>query len=252
MTDTHLIDDRLRRFISARDDADWQDVLRRAEDTPGFALPRLMRRRAVLALAACIAVAVPTAAFAHQIGNLLGISNEGTPVATSSLDFGSLPTIPGQPQQLDFPATMQLLGTRDGVSFYAARNAAGQICFALASTGRGSFGCRKDSGSDFPSQQNPVIAFPPFDHAAGIAADGVATVAYLDASGNTIASTPVTDNLYASSTTLPDGPVASIEALDPQGRVISDSKLSPTTIPWMVSFQGVTRAGSRSAPAPRP
>jgi hypothetical protein len=237
MTDTHLIDDRLRRFVSAPNDADWQDVLRRAEVKRRFPLPRVMRRRAVLALAACIVVAVPAAAFAHQIGNLLGISNKGTPVATSSLDFGGLPTIPGGSQQLDFPATMQLLGTRDGASFYAARNAAGQICFALATSDRRSFGCRTDSG--FPSQQYPVIAFPPFDHLAGIAADGVATVAYLDASGNTIASAPVTDNLYASSATIPEGGVASIEALDAQGRVISDSKLSPATIPLMGNKQGI-------------
>src|SRR5436190_1712525 len=60
---------------------------------------------------------------------------------------------------------------------------------------------------------------------AGIAADDVATVAYLDASGNAIATAPVTDNLFASSATIPDGTGGSVEALDTQGEVISDWKV---------------------------
>lgn len=42
MTDTHLIDERLRRFLTAEDDSDWQDVLRRAR--PRGTRSRMLRR----------------------------------------------------------------------------------------------------------------------------------------------------------------------------------------------------------------
>jgi hypothetical protein len=59
MSDTQMIEERLRSFLRAPDDADWQDVRRRAGETPARAAPRFTRRRMALALAACIAVAVP-------------------------------------------------------------------------------------------------------------------------------------------------------------------------------------------------
>jgi hypothetical protein len=57
MSDTQMIEERLRGYLAVPDDADWHDVLRRAGETPARAAPLFTRRRTVLALAACIAVA---------------------------------------------------------------------------------------------------------------------------------------------------------------------------------------------------
>jgi len=59
MSDTQMIEERLRGFVAAPDDADWQDVLHRAGETPKRSAPSFTRRRMALALAACIAVAAP-------------------------------------------------------------------------------------------------------------------------------------------------------------------------------------------------
>jgi len=60
----------------------------------------------------------------------------------------------------------------------------------------------------------------------GIAADGVATVAFTDADGNVLDSTPVVDNLFASSVRLGIGVATYIEALDAKGNVLSKRKLA--------------------------
>jgi hypothetical protein len=59
MSDTQMIEERLRGYLAAPDDADWQDVLRRVGEAPTRAAPFFTRRRMALALAACIAVAAP-------------------------------------------------------------------------------------------------------------------------------------------------------------------------------------------------
>jgi hypothetical protein len=65
MSDTQMIEERLRGFVAAADDADWQDVLRRAGERPKRATPAFTRHRVALALAlaACIAVAAPAIVF---------------------------------------------------------------------------------------------------------------------------------------------------------------------------------------------
>ena len=120
--------------------------------------------------------------------------------------------------ELGFASTMQLLGTRNGVSFYAARRADGHFCFALASeTGKG-VSC--DLDGTFPSPQRPVFVFPPLRRLAGFAADGVTSVAALDASGQTLDTAPVEGNVFASPSPLPQGEAVSIEARDANGAAI--------------------------------
>jgi hypothetical protein len=61
----------------------------------------------------------------------------------------------------------------------------------------------------------------------GVAADGVATVAFLDAAGNPLASTPVVNNLFASphgATPQPYDP-AYLETLDAAGNVLTGQPL---------------------------
>jgi hypothetical protein len=76
----------------------------------------------------------------------------------------------------------------------------------------------------FPSANDKVLSFP--GQLQGIAADGVATVAFVDADGNVLDSTPVTNNLFASRTRLGLGVASYIEALDANGNVLTKQKLA--------------------------
>jgi hypothetical protein len=180
-------------------------------------------RRIVLALALIAAVALPAAAFAGKLGDLLGLSNQGTSVATNSLDLSKDTGLDEAMQQLAFPSAMHLLGKKNGVSFYAARRADGDYCFAIESTVAKGVGC--DLNGTFPSPARPVMVFPPLIQFAGYAADGVATVAGIDASGSTVISAPVSQNLFASTSAGPFPSVVAIEALDAHGDVLATEHL---------------------------
>jgi hypothetical protein len=179
--------------------------------------------RIVLALALTAAVALPAAAFAGKLGDLLGLSNHGTPVATNSLDLSKDTGLNEAMQQLAFPSAMHLLGKKNGVSFYTARRADGDYCFAIESTVARGVGC--DLNGTFPSPARPVMVFPPLIQFAGYAADGVATVTGIDASGKTVISAPVSQNLFASATPGPFPSVVAIEALDTHGDVVATEHL---------------------------
>ena len=186
--------------------------------------PAVIRaRRIALVVALAAAVAVPAVAFAGRLGDLLGLSNEGTPVATSSLDLSRDTGLNEAMQQLGFPATMHLLGTQSGVGFYAARRTDGDYCFAIESAVAKGVGC--DLNGTFPSAARPVMVFPPLIQFAGFAADGVANVAGIDASGNTVVSAPVSRNLFASTVAGPFPSVVAIEALDTNGKVLATEQL---------------------------
>jgi hypothetical protein len=186
--------------------------------------PLVMRtRRIVLALALTAAVAVPAVAFAGKLGDLLGLSNGGTPVATSSLDLSKDTGLNEAMKQLAFPSAMHLLGNKNGVRFYAARRADGDYCFAIESKLAKGVGC--DLDGTFPSPARPVMVFPPLIQFAGFAADGVATVTGIDASDNTVLSAPVSRNLFASTVPGPFPSVVAIEAVDAQGNVLATEHL---------------------------
>ena len=191
-----------------------------ANPVPTAVRPRRRRRRYVLALAAA-ALLVPAA---YGADRLLGIANEGTSVPTSSV-------LPGQSkldealQEMQVGDTMQLLGTVNGVRIYAGRSAAGHICLAIdhvAETYEKGVLCDLNEPG-FPSADNQVLTFP--GQLQGIAGDDVATVAFVDAGGTVLDSTPVTDNLFASSTRLGLGVAAYVVALDANGNVLSKQKL---------------------------
>jgi hypothetical protein len=178
---------------------------------------RLPRRRLVVALAAAAAVLVPTAI---AIADEIGVSNNGTPVPLDSVPLG--PAL----QDLKVGGTMQYLGTLNGVAFYATRNADGRYCMAVDHVDQQyekGVGCdlRPDG---FPSAQVRVMTFPAGAQLQGIATDGVATVEALDANGTVLDSTPVVDNLFASTADLGDR-VAAIVALDANGNVLSTQTL---------------------------
>jgi hypothetical protein len=179
---------------------------------------RLNARRVVLGLALAAAVAAPAVAFAGKLGDLFGLSNHGTTQPTSSLALSQDSTMNEAMRGLGFPSTLQQLGTVNSVTFYASRRADGHYCFAIERGGtRGGVSC--DLAGSFPSSTTPVWIFPPHAGFNGYAADGVATVKRLDASGDVVVSAPVTSNLFAA----PAGDytaVATVDAFDAQGNRI--------------------------------
>ena len=183
-------------------------------------------RRIAIAVALAAAVAIPATAFAGKLGDLLGISNGGTPVSLGTVMPGET-KLDDAMQTLKVGGTMQSLGTLNGVAFYATRNADGNFCFAMVHVdgqpGKG-FGCDLNA-DDFPSADVQALTFPDLNRLQGVAADGVATVQVLDANGNVLDSTPVENNLFASTTDLPDGAAAAIRTLDADGNVIVTQQL---------------------------
>jgi hypothetical protein len=128
-------------------------------------------------------------------------------------------------QEMQVGSTMQLLGTLNGVRFYAARTAAGHFCIATEHVdGQFEKGVFCDLNADgFPSQAQ-ALTYPRI--LEGVAADGVATVAFLDAAGNVIDSTPVSNNLFASGKRFAAGEAAYVETLDASGNVTSKRPLT--------------------------
>jgi hypothetical protein len=182
-------------------------------------------RRPLLVLAAVAAIAVPTAAFGSGIGGLLGLGDRGTTLPTSSV-----PEAPGM-TGLDWPTTSQLLGTRDGVSFYASKRADGGFCLAVDVDHNGSGSMLACLPPDLVANR-PILGVPVFAsdaRLAGVAADGVARVALLAADGSEIASAPVVDNLYVDND-LPHVLPASIAAYDAAGNVLYERAFGAT--PW--------------------
>ena len=185
-------------------------------------VPAPRRRPRYLLVVAAAALLVPAAAYAAD--RVLGISNEGTSVPTRDV-------LPGQSQldqalqEMQVGDTMQVLGTVNGVRIYAARNAAGHICLAIdhvTETYEKGVLCDLNEPG-FPSAGDQVLTFP--GQLQGIAADGVATVVFVDARGNVLDRAPVTNNLFASGTRIGLGVAASVEALDANGAVLAKQKL---------------------------
>jgi hypothetical protein len=193
---------------------------------------RVRPRRVAIAVALVAVIAIPATALAGKLGDLLGISNQGTPVSVSSVLPGET-KLDAAMQELKVSGTMQSLGTLNGIAFYATRNAEGDFCFAMVRVdeqfGKG-FGC--DLNADgFPSADVQALTFPQFTRLQGVAADGVATVEALDANGNVLDSTPVENNLFASTTDLSPGTATAVRSLDAQGNVTATQPLPKETQP---------------------
>jgi hypothetical protein len=191
---------------------------------------RIPHRRLALTLGLATAVSVPAVAFAGKLGNLLGISNSGTTVSTNAV-LPEQTNLDQAMQQLKVGGTMQYLGTLNGAAFYATRNADGHFCIAIDHVDpqydKG-FGC--DLNADgFPSPDHQVLAFPAVHALQGVAADGVATVELLGASGTVIAAAPVTNNLFESDLP-PSAQPAFIVTLDAEGNVTSKHPFPPPNL----------------------
>ncbi len=189
-------------------------------------------RRVAIAVALAAAIAIPATAFAGKLSDFLGISNGGTPVSLDTVLHGET-KLDDAMAELKVGGTMQSLGTLNGVEFYATRNADGNFCLAEVRVdgqfGKG-FGCDLNA-DNFPSPAVQALTFPGTNRLQGVAADGVATVQALDADGNVLDSTPVENNLFASTTALSAGAAAAIRTLDANGDVIATQQLPETAQP---------------------
>jgi hypothetical protein len=146
MNDTKTIEERLRNFLAAPDDADWQDVLTRAAETPRQAAGRLTRRRIALALAVCIAVAASAVAFSGLLGSSSAPSSRtittppsrplggGTTVRTAAEADTVLPfsvVLPSKATPVDMTAYPQSAGLAQGSELIANFNTSSEGVFEL-------------------------------------------------------------------------------------------------------------------------
>jgi hypothetical protein len=191
---------------------------------PAPAPERLRTRRLAVAAVVMAAIAVPAVAFGSRLAGVLGISNQGSSVPVTSV-------LPGQSQldqglqDMQVGSTMQYLGTLDDVKFYAQRTAEGKFCLAIDHyTQQYEKGILCDlNANNFPSAAVQAISFP--RGLQGIAADGVSTVEFQDASGTVLDSTPVTNNLFVSDKRFEQGQAAYLVTLDAAGNVLSKQTL---------------------------
>jgi hypothetical protein len=212
---------------------------------PDTTLLRGRSRRVAVALAACVILMVPAATLAApNIARFFGFSNEGVatrppPCCLWSVSAMSAAMRRGVDETSPPEPGMRRLGTVNGFHFYAAVysgdpqyltpnpgnfGSRGRFCYGVASFatahGVASFatvahGC---VAPGFPSPRKPVVVADPGNGTfVGFAADGIASVKLLDASGATLARATVHRNLFASNyRRLRSWVVLKLMAADPQ------------------------------------
>lgn len=238
MSDITTIEERLHGFATVPDDADWQDVLRRAgrrrHGPHKMARHRLLpRRRLAAAVAVAVALAVPAIAFSGVLGSLFGFSNQGTPVPRADLSrISAALGLTGAT-----PGSLVQLASRDGWAFYAGRTASGDVCYFEEPAAQnpesgwkaiGGGTCKNAAGkADFPSPALPVFNMSSYfnneyiERLAGVAADGVASVDVLALGDcHVVATAPVIDNVYVADNLPTTIPEAQIVARDVNGNVV--------------------------------
>lgn len=198
-----------------------------------------------LLAAVVIAIGIPTVAFADQIGQVLGLSNSGTPVLTTQIPADQLSAL----QKIDFPTgQLRELASRAGLNFYAARKADGGYCFAIglksqAKPSIDALSCPGGTIGSFPSTNDPVADFSALNATptatyvttlAGYATGNVARLGVEDASGKLIYSTPVEQNVYAADN-VPQTSASAIVAFDDSNAVIYRKQLTPPPVPQPAS-----------------
>jgi len=191
--------------------------------------PRRRRRRRITLAAASVAVlvAAPAATFASGLvgpglGGLFTVSDHGTPVTPSALSHDS--SLARVMANLGSPSSLRLLGILDGISFYAASTRHG-YCFAAVQARTPAAICTPVGV--FPSGGEPVEIVPVAGRLAGFAADDIVTVAVLNSSGTTLATAPVSGNLFVGGTMPAQDQVLTIEALAANGDVLATYQRGP-------------------------
>lgn len=212
MSDTEMLEERLRGFLAAPDEADWDDVLRRADALPlgprrGRRRGATRRRRRPLLVTAAAAAALAGAgvAIAAGFGVFRGISAAQHPVtAADGLDpvvAASLATEHDGLEPANARFVTQLPG---GIRIYALPTRSGGLCTVAerlpgSNTGKvgGSMaGCGRPLTQRRPTTLDSFRAneaTPPITW--GIALDSVTAVSFM--AGGREVTVPVKNNVWA-------------------------------------------------------
>jgi len=202
-------------------------------------------RLAPVVVAVVLATVVATPAFG--VGrHLLDLITGGTPVSTARLsdqDLRFLSAVAKGVSPSDVPASkraqldavgstgIRQIAVRDGRAFFVIDKSDGSHCYAVGDEGDSNLfgGIECPATSFFPTPAHPILDMsvvrlspadprPTLTRLEGFAADGVARVAVITASGQVTADTPVIDNVYsAQGNQLPDQPINGLVAFGADG-----------------------------------
>ncbi|MBA3736750.1 MAG: hypothetical protein H0W90_16430 [Actinobacteria bacterium] len=176
---------------------------------------------AVLALLTAVAVGsvLATRTHASERAHLSQISNEGHHVA---LQHGSA--------WRGFGLTSaSLLGVRGARAVYRLESKGGPCVGAGPADDPGKLGTVDCPRGPFPTSQRPVLDLSVYEGAShdshevslyraeGVAADGVASIAFLRPTGTVALRVPVNANVYEANA-VPNGPIAGLAAYDAAGK----------------------------------
>lgn len=169
--------------------------------------------------AVAISVALATRTNASQPGSLSRLSNEGRIVALRGSEFAR---VLGTEQA-------SLLAVRGQRAYYRIDGKDGS-CLASGPAGEpGNIGSAQCPRGPFPTAERPVLDLSVYESTSrerremslyrveGVAADGVAAVAFLRPNGSVALKVPVVGNVFAT-TAVPPGPISGISALDRDGK----------------------------------
>jgi hypothetical protein len=177
---------------------------------------------AVAALAAVAfagAITLATRTNASERGSLSRISNEGRIV---SVRGARLARALGAYQA-------SLLAVRGARAYYRVAGKDGPCVASGPSDAPGELGTVQCPRGPFPSSERPVVDLSVYEstspekrelslyRAAGVAADGVATVEFVRPNGSVALTLPVSGNVFAAAS-VPSGPIAGLVARDAAGK----------------------------------
>ena len=216
--------------------------------------PRARRRTwtRAAAVAAAAAIAVPAAAFADQIGSLIGLYNHGTNVPASAFPSPWAAALVRDPAYGN--GEVRQVGQEDGITFYAAKSADGHYCVGVGFAATPSIDALT-CGEAIDNLMKGNVAVEDFSsiaasgglttvtRLAGFANVPAVKIAVIDGSGQTLYSTPVIAGLY-SATSLPQQPANAIVGLDASNNVIYRRPLISPPVPQPATPQASTSTGS--------
>jgi hypothetical protein len=195
---------------------------------------RLTRTRLVLAVAVI--------AIAGGIGVAIGIAGGDQPRpafdSVSNRGIEAPSAVQRAATAIRRDGVVSVLGTVNGRTFYRIDSNDRSMCYAVGPSASTTIGQARCSPT-FPSAQNPIADFSVYRarltdtyeivdaqvvRSEGIAADGIASVGYMNAAGETVTTTPVRRNLY-SFDAVPDG-MALIVGRDSEKHVVFSRPIS--------------------------
>jgi hypothetical protein len=200
-----------------------------------------MKRHRAISIATLIAISVAAGATAVALGGSDRARSTGSSArALAQMSNVGKQAVLGKRAQVqlaksNLDGTVALLGSDGGRAFYRIDNTSNGTCFGVGpAAATASFGVISCPSGAFPTADKPVLDFSIIDivrgsdqvrvwRAEGMAADGVATVGFVDTNGKTIATHPVVHNLYHFATP-PSNTIGGLVAFDSNGtKIYSES-----------------------------